>query len=81
MSKELEAAAKQRWFVFLYFTLFLNELFCFFRFNGTRHVGQAYGLTETTLSVTINPFGNSKPGSVGVVVPGMKAKVKNKEIK
>lgn len=41
-------------------------------------MGQAYGLTETTLSVTINPFSKTKPGSVGVVVPGMKAKVRHK---
>lgn len=47
-----------------------------FRFKKALHVGQAYGMTETTLSATINPFGKVKPGSVGVVVPGMKAKVK-----
>lgn len=37
-------------------------------------------MTETTLSVTINPFGRTKPGSVGVVVPGMKAKVSRKHL-
>ncbi|XP_044760951.1 bacitracin synthase 3-like [Coccinella septempunctata] len=40
-----------------------------------RHVGQGYGMTETTLGVMTNPFDKSKSGSVGVVVPGMMAKV------
>ncbi|XP_018320082.1 4-coumarate--CoA ligase 1 [Agrilus planipennis] len=39
------------------------------------HFAQAYGLTETTLGVLMNPVGNKKVGSVGRVLPGMQAKV------
>lgn len=34
-------------------------------------VNQGYGLTETTLAVLRSPDDKIKPGSVGVVVPGI----------
>ncbi|KAL3280308.1 hypothetical protein HHI36_017797 [Cryptolaemus montrouzieri] len=40
-----------------------------------RHVGQSYGMTETTLGVMTNPPDKTKLGSVGIVMPGMMAKV------
>lgn len=40
-----------------------------------RHVGQGYGMTETTFGVMTNPFDKSKSGSVGILVPGMMAKI------
>ncbi|EDO46794.1 predicted protein [Nematostella vectensis] len=36
---------------------------------------QGYGLTETSPAVTTSPLGKCKPGSVGVLLPGLKAKV------
>ncbi|KAK9871403.1 hypothetical protein WA026_011656 [Henosepilachna vigintioctopunctata] len=40
-----------------------------------RHVGQGYGMTETTLGVMSNPPDRPKLGSVGRILPGMMAKV------
>lgn len=41
---------------------------------------EVYGLTESTGLVTANPvFGVRKPGSVGITVPGVTAKVVNKD--
>lgn len=40
------------------------------RLNITE-VKQGYGLTETTLAVLRTPNDKIKPGSVGVVVPGI----------
>lgn len=44
------------------------------RLNITE-IRQGYGLTETTLAVLRSPVDNVKPGSVGMVVPGMSAKI------
>ncbi|XP_060526778.1 uncharacterized protein LOC132702259 [Cylas formicarius] len=38
-------------------------------------ISQAYGMTETTLGVLMAHDGNTKLGSVGRIVPGMKVKV------
>lgn len=40
-----------------------------------KQVGQAYGMTETTLGVCFIPPNNYKEGSVGRLVPAMQAKV------
>jgi long-subunit acyl-CoA synthetase (AMP-forming) len=40
-------------------------------------IRQGYGLTESTLAVLMVPNGRNKPGTSGMVVPGMEAKVKN----
>lgn len=39
------------------------------------HVSQGYGMTETTLGTLVSPWNKTKLGSVGVIVPGMMAKV------
>lgn len=40
-----------------------------------RNIKQGYGLTETTLAVLISPNNSPKYGSVGILVPGISAKV------
>lgn len=47
------------------------------RFGSIRKVNQAYGMTETTLSVLISPADKVKSGSPGIIVPNMKCKVIN----
>lgn len=44
------------------------------RFN-LKNLGQGYGMTETTLSVSMSPIDRPKPGSVGKVTPGMMIKI------
>lgn len=40
-------------------------------------IRQGYGLTESTLALTMTPLGTIKPGTSGILVPDMKAKVIN----
>jgi acyl-CoA synthetase (AMP-forming)/AMP-acid ligase II len=40
-------------------------------------IRQAYGMTETTLSVTASPIEGNKHGSSGILVSGTKCKVNN----
>jgi long-subunit acyl-CoA synthetase (AMP-forming) len=42
---------------------------------GLMSISQAYGLTETTLSVTGTPVSGNKTGSVGVLLPEVQCKV------
>jgi acyl-CoA synthetase (AMP-forming)/AMP-acid ligase II len=44
---------------------------------GLMAVAQAYGMTETTLSVTGTPVSGNKTGSVGVLLPEVQCKVNN----
>ncbi|XP_012275911.1 4-coumarate--CoA ligase 1 [Orussus abietinus] len=40
-----------------------------------KEIKQGYGLTETTLAVTITPNCKNKPNSIGLLLPGVSAKV------
>ncbi|XP_022905801.1 luciferin 4-monooxygenase-like [Onthophagus taurus] len=44
-----------------------------------KHIRQIYGMTETTLNITCVPVGLWKQGSVGKLVPGMMAAIRDPE--
>ncbi|GLV31409.1 uncharacterized protein CBL_20029 [Carabus blaptoides fortunei] len=46
---------------------------------GSLNIRQGYGLTESTLGVTLTPANRHKHGSVGVVGPNMQLKVRDPE--
>lgn len=49
----------------------------FLRLHESLVIRQGYGLTELTIAVTLMPFGDKRTGSVGKVLPYMKAKVRD----
>ncbi len=38
-------------------------------------IAEVYGLSEASPIVTINPFGKSRPGSIGTVIPGLQWRI------
>lgn len=74
LAKEFEKRIMQKYVWLIDISWGNNCLFILIRLK-LKQVGQAYGMTETTLGVCFIPADNYKEGSVGMLVPAMQAKV------